>query len=77
MVTQTDIDYMLTQRGIPITAESRLEERISIAANIGLEYGSTGGKHHKQWVITQMLRALLKDDEQYIIDEDWDEGIAP
>jgi hypothetical protein len=59
---------------------------------IGLieEYGGTDGAHHKQWLIDQILRILLEDEESYIKwlkaycagdnwpDEyEWDEGIAP
>ena len=47
--------------------------------NIGC-YGMIDGAHHKQWVLDEILRALLGKEryrtwiENY---EDWDEGIAP
>lgn len=51
-------------------------------------YGMVDGVHHKQWVIDQMVRAILGDDyaawrEAYRKADDadrypeWDEGIAP
>lgn len=51
-------------------------------------YGMIDGSHHKQWVIDQMVRALLGDDydswrKAYREADDadryaqWDEGIAP
>lgn len=61
-------------------AEARIKEAISIAFN----YGNIDGSHHKMWVITQMVRKLLGDEEfkkflaEYNQDEyEWDEGIAP
>ena len=40
------------------------------------------GDHHKAWVLDQLLRMLLADEYQEIIDEfrevyRWEEGIAP
>lgn len=56
-----------------------------IAARIAERFGMFDGAHHKQWVIDQMLRALLENkyedwirrmnaDPDY---EEWDTGIAP
>jgi hypothetical protein len=50
-----------------------------------LDYGMTDGGHHKQWVLTEILKILMGDAydawlEDYNSDEeysDWDEGIAP
>lgn len=61
------------------------EERIRKAVEVAERYGGIDGGHHKQWVIDQMLRALLAHkydswvkemnaDEEY---DDWDVGIAP
>jgi hypothetical protein len=56
------------------------------AARIATRFGMIDGDHHKQWVIDQMLRAILGDngykewvqkmnsDPDY---EPWDVGIAP
>lgn len=38
---------------------------IESALDIAARYGQTDGVHHKQWVIDQMVRALLGDDEKY------------
>jgi hypothetical protein len=41
------------------------------------------GEHHKQWVIDQMIRALLGADyedwrvELATVEAEWDEGVAP
>ena len=52
-------------------------------------YGMIEGVHHKQWVIDQMVRLIVGDDENYLAwvkslqtsnyddDEVWDMGIAP
>jgi len=34
------------------------EERIEKAIELGFQYGSTDGGHHKMWVIDQMIRIL-------------------
>lgn len=58
------------------------------ALDIVWRHGTTDGAHHKQWVIDQMLRALLGDDYDAWIDSmlrddsgdvvyEWDTGIAP
>ena len=60
--------------------------RVQEAAELAWRYGMIDGAHHKQWVIDQMLRAILGDVpyakimEDYNSDDDycdWDEGIAP
>ncbi len=76
-MNDADLDRMLTARGLPLTPENRLQERIDVAASIGMENGWIDGAHHKQWVITQMFRALLTDDELPVLGDDWEEGIAP
>lgn len=62
------------------------EERIKAAADLATRYGGIDGGHHKQWVIDQMLRAMLgpegyaawvtemNADPEYAA---WDTGIAP
>jgi hypothetical protein len=59
-------------------------ERIAEAARIAHRYGMIDGEHHKQWVIDQMLRAMLADGYANWVAEmnseefdPWDEGIAP
>jgi hypothetical protein len=63
-------------------------DRIELAAELGFQYGSTDGDHHKMWVIDQMLRLLLgdsydarvaqaKDGEDGPDTYGWDTGIAP
>ena len=39
------------------------DERIEKALDLAWCYGQIGGEHHKTWVIDQMVRALLLDDE--------------
>jgi len=42
------------------------------------EWGYIDGAHHKQWVIDQMVRALLGDGyEEWVGDDEWDTGVAP
>lgn len=63
------------------------EERIGMAMNVIERYGGFEGSHHKQWVIDQVVRALLgpKGYEEWVSDmndnggnyDPWDAGIAP
>ena len=62
-----------------------LEERIEKALDIAFEY-SEDASAHKVWIIDQIIRALLSEDEylewvnQWEIHNEyqvWDEGIAP
>jgi hypothetical protein len=58
----------------------------TVAVRVATRFGMIDGEHHKQWVIDQMLRALLgpagyerwvagkNSDPDYA---DWDAGIAP
>jgi hypothetical protein len=65
----------------PMTDRDKIQQAIAIMT----EYAMIDGSHHKQWVIDQVLRALLGSDyEDFIYGynhdpdyEDWDEGIAP
>ena len=65
-------------------------ERIQSAVALIEEYGGIDGGHHKQWLLDQVMRALLQEQyaawrEEYdnYLDEDgntyseWDEGVAP
>ena len=65
-----------------------MTKMIKDCSDVALQYGMIDGAHHKQWVIDQMLRVVLKDcyeitiknfNEQYPLGEyePWDEGIAP
>lgn len=65
-----------------------MEERIKKALSYAWSYGQIDGGHHKMWVIDQMVRTLLgeeeyskwvtsyetPDGEDYYV---WDTGIAP
>lgn len=44
------------------------KERIESALQIAWSYAQIGGKHHKMWVIDQMVRALCGSTEKYV---DW------
>lgn len=67
--------------------DEKLFNRIVTAVDFILEYGEIDGAHHKQWVLTQVLRTLVDDDEgawENLLSEyedlhgtAWDEGIAP
>ncbi|HVL13460.1 MAG TPA: hypothetical protein VM529_12915 [Gemmata sp.] len=65
-------------------------DRISQAVAVARRYGGIDGAHHKQWVIDQMLRVLLCEQEYARLFLDtrgpngepdyyapWDAGIAP
>lgn len=66
---------------------STAEERIDMAMNVIERYGSFEGDHHKQWVLDQVVRALLgqKGYEEWVSGmndnggdyDPWDAGIAP
>jgi hypothetical protein len=67
---------------------SILEKRIAAAKTVAHRFGSIDGAHHKQWVIDQMMQAILSKEEyqQWLIDmvseegyedDPWDPGIAP
>lgn len=56
------------------------------AIDLILRYGSNDGAHHKQWVLSQVLKILMGEDAyKKFIEEDpthgeygeWDEGIPP
>lgn len=66
------------------------EVRITEALSLIRAYGGIDGGHHKQWVLDQVVRALLGEGvarekwvEDYCAGEDgpntydWDEGTAP
>lgn len=63
-------------------------ERIQLAIDCGLSYGSIDGDHHKMWTIDQMLRILAGDRYGQLITDyrdgadgpetySWDTGVAP
>jgi hypothetical protein len=72
-----------------VSAFSDLEAQIDAALSIAAEFGQVDGADHKQWVIDQMVRALLGHPDVYEAWVDayqwgdgeafwvWDEGIAP
>lgn len=60
--------------------------KIDLATRVASRFGMIDGAHHKQWVIDQMLQAILSEKEyqtwlsQMNSDKDydpWDPGIAP
>ena len=62
--------------------------RISNAIELAVRYGGIDGRHHKTWVIDQMVRVLAGENYERIVREacdgengpdtyDWDVGIAP
>lgn len=67
----------------------RLQQGKAGALEMAMEYGGFDGAHHKMWVIDQMVRNLLTDDEYeteiacWEAGDDgkpcyqWDVGIAP
>jgi hypothetical protein len=60
---------------------------VAKAVDIAAQFGGIDGAHHKQWVIDQMVRALLGPEEyaHWVAGMNdspeeygtWDEGIAP
>lgn len=62
-----------------------MDERIQAALDLARQYGMIDGQDHKQWVIDQMIRALLDGEAyaQWVAETNgpeyvpWDEGIAP
>jgi len=46
-----------------ITCRKKTDNTIQDALNIAKKYGQTDGNHHKMWVIDQIVRCLLKDDD--------------
>ena len=47
------------------------------------QYGDVDGAHHKQWLLDQCMRVLLRNEysvwftERYQKGYDWDQGVAP
>lgn len=65
-----------------------VDARLSVAMDAIERYGGIDGGHYKQWVIDQVVRALMGDEygnwvvamkagEEGPETYDWDEGIAP
>lgn len=65
-----------------------MDERIKTALGLAWSYGQIDGAHHRLWVIDQMVRALLGEEEYNKWVEayetpdgedyyEWDTGIAP
>lgn len=59
-------------------------EAIAIAVDLADSYGNIDGSHRKEWVIDQMVRALLAEKDYREFREErekdgygWSEGIAP
>lgn len=73
-----------------LTYEDALIEHSNKALEIAFQYGQIDGAHHKMWVIDQMVRVLIGNEEDYqkwvknyCYDEEtneeyeWDTGIIP
>jgi hypothetical protein len=59
---------------------SEIGKRVNEVFLLIERHGMTDGAHHKQWVLDQILRALLKDLYQDWLKnrcDEWDQGIAP
>jgi hypothetical protein len=67
-----------------------VDEKIYKAIELAFQYGGIDGGHHKMWVIDQMIRILIDDENLYnhYVKQacegedgpntyDWDTGIAP
>ncbi|GAA3751745.1 hypothetical protein [Micromonospora maritima] len=78
------MNAIITPERIPETDADRIE----LAADLLLNFGSFDGDHHKMWAIDQALRLLLGERYEQTITEwragedgpytyDWDTGIAP
>lgn len=55
-------------------------ERLLAALDVAMNHAAVDGSHHLRWVIDQMVRALLTQDEYThwcADDPEWDKGIAP
>ncbi len=68
---------------------SKEQEKIDKASKFILEWGCVDGGHHKQWTLDQVLRILVEDKYDDMIEEFedrdadgepqylWEDGIAP
>jgi hypothetical protein len=78
----------MPQHEVPLLI--KLSDNINEALDLIIQYGGTDGSHHKQWVLDQVVRILVGDEESYEgwLEEyqdgesgphtyEWDEGIAP
>jgi hypothetical protein len=70
-----------------------LQVKIDQAVELIAQYGWIDGAHHKQWVLDQVLRALLgegyekfiadnfheryREGDEDVVTDHWDRGIAP
>lgn len=70
--------------GLDVDGDDDLESDINDAVDLILEMGSIDGADHKQWVLDQVLRILLRDNYDDTIERDeleneseWETGVAP
>jgi hypothetical protein len=69
----------------PAAPSLAAEQRVAHAVTLLILYGTVPGAHHKAWLIDQVLRVLLEDEDAYqqCIQEaasggdPWEKGIAP
>jgi hypothetical protein len=66
--------------------DNTVYQRVKKAITIAFQYGSIDGAHHKMWVIDQIVRTLLAEEYDTVVEEykncedgpyEWEEGIAP
>ncbi len=85
MDSTENLAEMTRQRDVNNDLVNELMDRRTKAVSVAEEDGMIDGAHHKQWVIDQMVRALLGNEypawvEKMNADDDydpWDVGIAP
>lgn len=56
--------------------EFTIEEAIGLIT----AYGGYDGAHHKQWLLTEVVKTLMDNDERFrewLEANEWDEGIPP
>lgn len=81
---ENDLPWILSEQQVPETDA----ERVQLATDLILNHGWVDGDHHKMWVLDQVLRLLVGDRYDQVIDEycagedgpetySWDTGIAP
>lgn len=85
--------FILSNMADGFTRPATPSQRIKDALNLIYRYGSIDGGHHKQWVLDQLVRTLVKspaeyqqwvskargdyDEREQSYEYDWDEGCPP
>ncbi len=83
--------FCIEDMGLEEVGQGIANQRIKKALELAYQYGQIDGGHHRLWVIDQMVRALL-DEEDYSVfvkayqepleddgemSYEWETGIAP